>query len=65
VSKPTDRSASEMGKACRAVHLLNLFLAGVFFGNRVVFPAALKWLVDIGACNSTRMITVHDTPIRF
>lgn len=36
-----------------------LFLAGGYFGYRMVFPAALKWLIDIGG-QFTPMITVHE-----
>jgi sec-independent protein translocase protein TatC len=36
-----------------------LFTAGGYFGYRVVFPAALKWLIDIGG-QFTPMITVHE-----
>jgi len=36
-----------------------LFLGGGYFGYRLVFPAALKWLIDIGG-QFTPMITVHE-----
>jgi sec-independent protein translocase protein TatC len=36
-----------------------LFVAGGYFGYRMVFPAALKWLIDIGG-QFTPMITVHE-----
>ena len=36
-----------------------LFTAGGYFGYRMVFPAALKWLIDIGG-QFTPMITVHE-----
>ena len=36
-----------------------LFVAGGYFGYRMVFPAALKWLIDIG-WQFTPMITVHE-----
>ena len=36
-----------------------LFMAGGYFGYRMVFPAALKWLIDIGG-QFTPMITVHE-----
>jgi sec-independent protein translocase protein TatC len=36
-----------------------LFVAGGYFGYRMVFPAALKWLIGIGG-QFTPMITVHE-----
>ena len=36
-----------------------LFVAGGFFGYKMVFPAALKWLIGIGG-QFTPMITVHE-----
>lgn len=36
-----------------------LFVAGGYFGYRAVFPAALKWLIDIGG-QFTPMIAVHE-----
>lgn len=36
-----------------------LFLTGGYFGYRLVFPKALKWLIDIGG-QFTPMITVHE-----
>ncbi|HTM35430.1 MAG TPA: twin-arginine translocase subunit TatC [Terriglobales bacterium] len=36
-----------------------LFIAGGYFGYRMVFPAALKWLIGIGG-QFTPMITVHE-----
>ena len=36
-----------------------LFVGGGYFGYRMVFPAALKWLIGIGG-QFTPMITVHE-----
>src|SRR5439155_24994212 len=41
------------------VSTIFLFVAGGYFGYRLVFPAALKWLIDFGT-QFTPMITVHE-----